>query len=147
MSRKLARLTVALACLAWAAPAHAAPQGIHKIQHVIVIMQENRSFDHYFGTYPGANGIPAGVCLREPKGGPCVAPFHSSEDINVGGPHGPGAFRTDVHGGRMDGFVEALAGAHPKCGGNTPECSCGAKARCNDVMSYHDPREIANYWR
>src|SRR5204863_631952 len=32
--------------------------GIHKIKHVVVIMQENRSFDTYFGTYPGANGIP-----------------------------------------------------------------------------------------
>ena len=32
--------------------------GIHKIKHVIVIMQENRSFDHYFGTYPGADGLP-----------------------------------------------------------------------------------------
>src|SRR5207245_294526 len=27
--------------------------GIHKIEHVIVIMQENRSFDDYFGTFPG----------------------------------------------------------------------------------------------
>ncbi len=33
-------------------------QGIHKIQHIVVIMQENRSFDSYFGTYPGADGIP-----------------------------------------------------------------------------------------
>jgi len=32
--------------------------GIHKIQHVIFIVQENRSFDNYFGTYPGADGIP-----------------------------------------------------------------------------------------
>jgi phospholipase C len=32
--------------------------GIHKIQHVVVIMQENRGFDHYFGTYPGAEGLP-----------------------------------------------------------------------------------------
>ena len=32
--------------------------GIHKIRHVIVIVQENRSFDSYFGTYPGADGIP-----------------------------------------------------------------------------------------
>jgi hypothetical protein len=31
---------------------------IHAIKHVIVIMQENRSFDTYFGTYPGADGIP-----------------------------------------------------------------------------------------
>ncbi len=34
------------------------PPGIHRIKHVIVIMQENRSFDSYFGTYPGADGIP-----------------------------------------------------------------------------------------
>lgn len=26
-------------------------QGIHKIRHVIIIMQENRSFDSYFGTF------------------------------------------------------------------------------------------------
>src|SRR2546430_13170329 len=48
------------------------PTGIHKIQHVIVIMQENRSFDHYFGTYPGADGIPAGVCAPDPKDGGCL---------------------------------------------------------------------------
>src|SRR5512142_3219471 len=29
-----------------------------KIKHIIIIMQENRSFDEYFGTYPGADGIP-----------------------------------------------------------------------------------------
>src|SRR5437588_3822308 len=32
--------------------------GIHKIRHVVIIMQENRSFDTYFGTYPGADGLP-----------------------------------------------------------------------------------------
>src|ERR671936_739817 len=32
--------------------------GIHKIQHVVIIMQENHSFDNYFGTFPGADGIP-----------------------------------------------------------------------------------------
>ena len=34
------------------------PGDITKIRHVIVIMQENRSFDQYFGTYPRADGIP-----------------------------------------------------------------------------------------
>ncbi len=29
-----------------------------KIKHIVVIMQENRSFDSYFGTYPGADGFP-----------------------------------------------------------------------------------------
>ena len=48
--------------------------GIHKIQHVIIVMQENRSFDNYFGTYPGADGIPMKhgvptVCVPSPSGG------------------------------------------------------------------------------
>ena len=33
------------------------------IRHIVVLMQENHSFDNYFGTYPGADGIPAGICL------------------------------------------------------------------------------------
>src|SRR5690348_15621210 len=38
--------------------AYAMDKGIHKIRHVVIIMQENRSFDNYFGTYRGAVGIP-----------------------------------------------------------------------------------------
>ena len=52
-------------------PAAAAPAGIETIDHVIIVVQENRSFDHYFGTYPGADGIPRtdgrwDVCLPDP---------------------------------------------------------------------------------
>ncbi len=59
------------AAAAWAVVAQgggaaAQPAGIHKIRHVVVIMQENRSFDSYFGTFPGADGIPAGVCVPDP---------------------------------------------------------------------------------
>ena len=43
------------------------PVGIHKIKHVVVIMQENRSFDEYFGTYPGADGSrPVCACPIRP---------------------------------------------------------------------------------
>jgi len=34
-----------------------------KIQHLIFIVQENHSFDNYFGTYPGANGIPLNLAI------------------------------------------------------------------------------------
>ena len=50
------------------------------IQHVIVIIQENRSFDHYFGTFPGAEGIKfdiSGVplmCYPLSSGGGCKRP-------------------------------------------------------------------------
>src|SRR2546425_12727256 len=65
--------------------------GIHKIKHVIVIMQENRSFDHYFGTYPGADGLPRNadgsfaVCVPNPATGGCEKPFHDTNDLNSGG--------------------------------------------------------------
>ncbi len=129
--------------------APAAPiDGIHNIQHVVVIMQENRSFDQYFGTYPGANGIPAGVCEPDPVNGGCVAPFHDPNDENYGGPHGHGDFREDLDGGKMDGFIgQAEKGS--KCTTTEPDCSpCteGASAKCIDVMGYHDAREIPNYW-
>src|ERR1700676_5489041 len=62
-------------------PAPAYAQTAPKIRHVIVIMQENRSFDHYFGTFPGADGIRAGACVPDPASGTCVAPFHDTSDM------------------------------------------------------------------
>jgi phospholipase C len=54
------------------------------IEHVVFLMHENRSFDHYFGTYPGVRGFddhPAqssGVFAQEWPGGaaPTLLPFH-----------------------------------------------------------------------
>jgi phospholipase C len=122
--------------------------GIHKIQHVVIIMQENRSFDTYFGTYPGADGIPHGVCVPDPLSGGCVAPFHDAADRNYGGPHGAAAATADIDGGLMDGFV-TQAEKGQSCSTTNPACSpCqqGQTSKCNDVMGYHDAREIPNYW-
>jgi phospholipase C len=122
--------------------------GIHKIQHVVVIMQENRSFDQYFGTYPGADGIPPGVCVPDPGNGGCVAPFHDPADLNFGGPHGASNAAADIDGGRVDGFV-GQAEKGEGCSTEDPNCSpCTetAHANCIDVMGYHDAREIPNYW-
>ena len=78
-------------CVA-APPAHPAATGIHKIKHVIVVMQENRSFDEYFGTYPGADGIPRRngrftVCVPDTYRHRCVKPYHETSPRNLGGPH------------------------------------------------------------
>ena len=123
--------------------------GIHKIRHVVMIIQENRSFDSYFGTYPGADGIPASdghftVCLPDPATGGCDRPFHDSSLVNGGGPHGEDSVDADVDGGLMDGFVresETVGGRG--CGGFSGVCSPLAPS---DVMGYHDAREIPNYW-
>src|SRR5690554_2258654 len=82
---------IALGGMAAAARADA-PAPIQLLRHVIIIMQENRSFDHYFGTYPGADGIAmraggSAGCVPDPKRDLCLPPYHSSADVNVGGPH------------------------------------------------------------
>ena len=122
---------------------------IHQIEHVVIVMQENRSFDSYFGTYPGANGIPnaAGVpavCLPDSVAlGTCTAPFHDTNDVDIGGPHGLDAATADIDSGKMDGFVvSARSGGGARC--QDPfEPTCGAG---QDVMGYHDNNEIPNYW-
>jgi phospholipase C len=79
------------------------------LNHFIYIIQENRTFDNYFGTYPGANGIPPGTTLPELPGGPLkVKPFHSTathipHDLQ----HTWQAARTAWNQGRMDGFLWA----------------------------------------
>ncbi len=124
--------------------------GIHKIKHVVIIMQENRSFDNYFGTYPGADGIPMHhgtptVCELDPKTHVCVRPFHNTKLINQGGPHAAGAAQADVNGGKMNGFEnEAAVGAKSLClQPDNPACLSGSTP---DVMGYHTAHEIPNYW-
>ncbi|HZU61569.1 MAG TPA: alkaline phosphatase family protein, partial [Solirubrobacteraceae bacterium] len=126
---------------------------IHKIRHIVIIMQENRSFDSYFGTFPGADGIPRNVCVPDPRNGGCVRPYHDPADLNFGGPHSVRNARADIHGGAMDGFV-AQAEKGMGCSSTNPNCSpCRSTTsaqvppgRCVDVMGYHDAREIPNYW-
>ncbi len=124
------------------------PVGIHKIKHVVVIMQENRSFDSYFGTFPGADGIPRDaqgrptVCNPDPDAGTCDAPYHDTSLINVGGPHGAHAHVMDVDGGKMDGFV-AQSEAGPRGCGRSPACR---NATGSDAMGYHTDAELPNYW-
>jgi phospholipase C len=124
------------------------PRGIHKIKHVIVVMQENRSFDSYFGTYPGADGIPMrhgtpSVCVPNPAGG-CTPPYHDTADINGGGPHGEQNGIADVDHGRMDGFAIERFEAKATCDNpDDPACAIGATP---DVMGYHTGAEIPNYW-
>ena len=49
-------------------PAPADPPTKTPIKHFVVLMQENHSFDNYFGTFPGADGIPAGTMKPASKG-------------------------------------------------------------------------------
>ena len=126
-------------------------EGIHKIKHVVMIMQENRSFDSYFGTFPGADGIPMDrgeplVCAFDPKTRRCIEPFHDPRDRNIGGPHDHLNAIHDINHRLMDGFVwQERKVLHRAClVRNDPACSVSADRI--DVMGYHDAREIPNYW-
>jgi phospholipase C len=126
---------------------------IHKIKHVIVIMQENRSFDQYFGTYPGADGLPRkadgdfAVCAPDPLKGDCQKPYHDTSDLNAGGPHGEASARADIAGGKMDGFIaQAEEARRQGCKLNPNDPLCSQRAANPDVMGYHDGQDIPNYW-
>ena len=135
--------------LAAAAPGAPAAQGIHKIKHVVIIMQENRSFDSYFGTYPGADGIPglAGnpgrvPCVPDPLRHRCVRPYHDRHDVNDGGPHDArrvhDRLRQRAHGRVHPGARELHERARP--------AATASPTLSVDMMGYHDQREIPNYW-
>ena len=105
------------------------------IEHFVVLMQENHTFDNYFGTYPGADGIPEGTCMpvnpTDPENTECIESFHigdrASEDLD----HSLPTFKMQYNKGKMDGFVYALYERNQN----------GAMA-----MAYYDERELPYYW-
>jgi phospholipase C len=127
----------ALVCAVVFSCSQAGASSIPQLQHVIIIMQENRSFDSYFGTYPGANGIPMknghpNDCNPDPTTHQCVYSYHDHVQKTYGGPHDMSAVIRDVDGGKMDGFVAAA--------------NLGREIDGHKVMAYHDAREIPDYW-
>jgi phospholipase C len=111
-----------LAGLDWAQGLHAALAAprvcgdLRDIEHVVIFIQENRSFDHYFGTYRGVRGFsdPRGGAFAQPGfdrpgyGGQLL-PFHLDSFRNGECPHDIthewGPQHRCWNGGAMDGFV------------------------------------------
>jgi phospholipase C len=107
------------------------------IKHVVVLMQENHSFDNYFGTYPGADGVPEGTCMpydsEDPSKG-CVKPFHLAGRAVEDMIHTKIAFDLQLNEGAMDGFVEATQELNPAAPPN------------KNTMGYYDDRDLPFYW-
>jgi phospholipase C len=104
------------------------------IKHFVVLMQQNHTFDNYFGTYPGADGVPPGTCMPADPAQPgtdCTEPFPIGDQGIVDMGHTTDVFRAQVNEGRMDGFVSAYG-------------------RRRDIgtqpMGYYDDRDIPYYW-
>lgn len=106
------------------------------IKHLVTLMQENHSFDNYFGTYPGADGIPADTCMPvEPADAgahPCVKPFHLGDRAITDLGHSAAVFDAQFNGGRMDGFLSAFRG--------------NSAYSPDQAMGYYDDRDIPYYW-
>ena len=132
------------------------PPGIHKIRHVVIIMQENRSFDDYFGVFPGADGIPRNaqgkiaVCIPDPAQGGCVRPYHETNLSNGEGPHNMSAERKDIDHGRMDGFLGPAERQHAACRRAGLKrgvvCAGSGPGEPYSVLGYETGAEIPNYW-
>src|SRR6478609_11995420 len=105
--------------------------GLETLKHLIFIVQENRSFDHYFGTYPGADGIPTkpdgsfAVCAPDPYlNGQCVPPYRTKAFDFDGGPHTNAAAVRDMNSGQMNGFIDSLPATPGKCWVDPHQAQC-----------------------
>ena len=112
-------------------------------------MQENRSFDSYFGTYPGADGIPQERrACRTRCAAAASARTTTRRNRNFGGPHDHIDAMRDIAGGAHERLHRARRVRAARCSATStstrPQCSLSPKKP--DVMGYHDAREIPNYW-
>jgi phospholipase C len=135
------------------------------IKHVVVIFDENQSFDHYFGTYPyAANtdgttfvakpGTPTvnGLYTKITKSGP-VGPLltsnpneynpqrlTSSEALTSDQNHGYTPEQDAVDNGKMDKFVQETESSTPSAGCAPEYCPPGI------VMDYYDGNTVTGLW-
>ncbi|GAA5180349.1 alkaline phosphatase family protein [Rugosimonospora acidiphila] len=97
---------------------------LSQVKHVVFLMQENRSFDHYFGAYPGVAGFSDRHAIRLPNGNSVfqqpdpanpdgyLEPFHL-DTVNTGATtvhsldHGWEAQHASWNFGAMDGWLAA----------------------------------------
>jgi phospholipase C len=102
----------------------AKPVAPEPIEHVVLLMQENRSFDHYFGTMPGVRGFGDPDAARLPNGSPVfeqpdqqnpdgyTLPFHLDTYLNSvqkipSTSHAWAVQHEALNGGRMDRWLPA----------------------------------------
>ncbi|NOL41150.1 phospholipase C, phosphocholine-specific [Kribbella sandramycini] len=97
---------------ALAAPAPAG--GLDMIEHVVILMQENRSFDHYFGALRGVRGFndPTARTLatgrsvfHQPNGSGYVLPYPVASQYMTGTPHDWGTSHGAWNHGRNDQWI------------------------------------------
>lgn len=103
------------------------------IQHIVFFVKENRTFDNYFGTYPGANGATTALD-SEGK----IVPLHHEQDQVPDINHSWEAARMAYDNGRMDRFdlISSNGPGHKK-----------GDPYANNSLTQFYQSDIPNYWR
>ncbi len=108
------------------------------VEHIVVLMMENRSFDHFLGSLKTDKGYAAAAQVEgltgtesnpAPNGGTPVTVFKMSNFTPEDPPHGWDACHSQYNNGANDGFVKAHAGDSQ-----------------NEVMGFHDRSQIPLYY-
>jgi phospholipase C len=91
-------------------PAAVAAAPSRPFDHVVVVMMENRSFDHLLGWMPGADGRQAGLTFLDAAGAPHATHALAPDFQGCGRPdpdHSYGGGRVEFNGGACDGWLRA----------------------------------------
>ena len=153
------RIAAALASMAWLPclyPQTQPPATTTPIQHVVVIFQENVSFDHYFATYPVAannsknepaffavpgtpsvNGLSGALLTNNPN---AAQPFRltRAQQVTCDQDHNYADEQKAFNGGLMNKFVESV-------GVGSSSCDIGGYGK-NIVMGYYDGNTVTALW-
>ena len=105
------------------------------IKHIIIVMQENRSFDHMLGALrllgKDVDGIPAGFVNHDAKNQPVHFAHRTDTCFDADSPHNEEAMESSIDGEHMDSFVKSA----------TTKSSDG-----HYVMSYYTQQELPFYY-
>ena len=107
----LTAMLVALVLSASSVQARTQDRGVRKkIQHIVLVMMENRSFDHLLGWHPTADGMQAGLSYTDESGNTLSTHALAPEYMACDHPDPDHSFdgsRVSADGGAMDGFLRA----------------------------------------
>lgn len=123
-----------------------APNGSEiPLDHILILMMENRSFDHYFQKLPeygqpDVDVAPPGFMNLDPDMKP-VEPFHDDSYCFVDTNHGWAGVHDQVSGGKMDGFIRTNEANHELPVNGTLDMLSGKRA-----MGYYDETDLPFYY-
>ncbi len=108
---------------------HKGSSELEKIHNIIIVLQENHTFDNYFGAFPMADGTKGkSICIPDsPGSSSCVEPYHNNTLTPIDLNHNWKSAHNDYDGGKMDGFVYSE--------GN------------KETVAYYDGTDISHYWK